>query len=102
MPPENEGSERLISLKLSKSDREKNSRTVEPGNKAPEYNYGLTIRLENNELQRLGIKTLPTVGKKIMIEAKAEVVTVSESSSVHNRGDRAVTLQITDMLIEQK
>lgn len=97
---ESEGSERLINLKLPKAERDKMTRPTSIEDR--EYSYGLSIRLENNELAKLGIKVLPKVGQKIMIEAQAKVTSVSESTSEGNRGDRAVTLQLTDMLIEKE
>lgn len=62
----------------------------------PEYSYGLTIRLENFELDALKMK-LPTVGQEMHLMAAVKVVRVAESSSTQNKGDRNVELQITKM-----
>lgn len=64
-----------------------------------DYSYGLVVRLENNELQKLQVKQLPRVGQEVTITARAKVIRVAESSSTQNKGDRNVELQITHMEI---
>jgi len=64
----------------------------------PYYGYGLTVRLENFELDALKMK-LPNVGEELELEATVKVTRVSESSSVQNKGDRNVELQITKMAL---
>lgn len=63
------------------------------------YPYGLQIRLENDELDKLKFK-LPRVGEEFCLEAMVRVTNVSESQSAGNKGDRAVSLQITKMVLE--
>jgi hypothetical protein len=71
---------------------------IEPTTRA--YGYGLCLRLERWELEKLGIKRLPEVGAVFEIEAKGVVESVHESKSMGNEGDRCLTLQITDLMIE--
>lgn len=89
--------EGLVDLKLSKTERKAEAMT--PAADMPAYSYGLVIRLEKAELEKLGINKLPQVEQKYTIEAVAIVQNVYESQSVGNRGDRAVSLQITKMKI---
>jgi hypothetical protein len=90
--------EKLVSLKLPKKARTSDSEPIKYA--APEYSYGTSLRLENHELKVLGIKALPRVGDKFSLDANVVVTSVHESSSVNNKGDRSITLQITDMAIE--
>lgn len=63
------------------------------------YPWGLQLRLENDELDKLKMK-LPRVGDEFCLEAMVRVTNVSESQSAGNKGDRAVSLQITKMALE--
>lgn len=66
----------------------------------PQYPYGLRIELNSETLKLLGIDKLPAVGSKVTFEAKAEVVSVSESEHKEGEPMKNVSLQITDMEIE--
>ena len=66
--------------------------------KGPDYGYGLMLRLENFELDQLKMR-LPKVGQQVTITAAGYVENVSESQSTHNKGDRAVGIQITDLAV---
>lgn len=70
-----------------------------PGS-GPDYSYGLVTRLENFELDQLGVKQLPQVGKEVTLTAKAKVIRVAESTSSGNKGDRNVELQITHLEVQ--
>jgi hypothetical protein len=88
--------ERMVSMKRPvKMDTPE---YIDPVGKA--YGYGLCLRLERWELDRLGIAKLPEVGTVFEIEAKAYVESVHESKSANNEGDRCVSLQITHLAIE--
>lgn len=66
----------------------------------PRYSYGLVIRLEDHELEKLKLRGLPEVGTKVRIEAAGVVETVHESQSMHNQGERNVSIQITDLALK--
>jgi hypothetical protein len=85
----------LISMKRPKRAVRESMPMVAENNP---YGYGLTIRLENFELDALKMK-LPVVGQVFEIEAKAIVTAVSESQSSGNKGDRSATIQITDLCL---
>lgn len=63
----------------------------------PLYPYGLQIRLEEDQIAALGIKTLPAVGTKVRIVALAEVSAVSQMQEQGGEVCQCLTLQITDM-----
>jgi len=60
------------------------------------YPYGLEISLDDATLEKLGIDSLPKVGKKIRIEATCEVVSVSQNQERDHK-NRSVRLQIVSM-----
>lgn len=65
--------------------------------KPPEYSYGTQIRLENEELDKLGMKELPDVGYEGTIKAKVKVISARQSASEKSGEDRCVELQIVAM-----
>lgn len=67
----------------------------------PRYGYGLVIRLEDFELDKLKIRTLPKAGEKVRIEAEGYVDTVHESQAMHNQGERSVAIQLTDLAVHR-
>ncbi len=83
----------MKSMKLKKSEAKAE---VMAAPDLPQYPYGLCLRLGKDEMSKLGIKGLPSVGDSFVIEAKSVVKTVSASAG--EGGDYAsIELQITDM-----
>lgn len=62
----------------------------------PAYPYGLCITLDAEQLDKLGINTLPKVGAEMMIKAKAYVKSTSAYETQGGK-DMSVSLQITDL-----
>jgi hypothetical protein len=67
-----------------------------------EYGYGLCIRLEEEDMAKLGMKTLPQVGDTFVIEAVGRVESSYQSQSVSNKDDQAFSLQITHLSLTKK
>lgn len=85
----------MINLKITrKTDDEKETAIASPDNQDG-YPWGTRINLEQDTLDKLGIKKLPAVGDELMIEAKVRVISVRESDN-----SKSVELQITDMDLE--
>ena len=82
----------LVSMKRQRGAGSRPTAITEPD--GDEYGYGLTIRLENHELDALKL-AMPQPGREFKITATAVVTNVTESKSKGNEGDRCVTLQIT-------
>lgn len=70
--------------------------TEEP--EQPEYPYGLRISLEDESLKKLDITELPEVGQAMILQAKVEVVAVTQYER-KNDESRTIELQITDMAL---
>lgn len=64
-----------------------------------DYPYGLRISLNSSSLKKLGMTALPQTGVSIKFEAKAKVVSTSQTAS-KGESERQVELQITDMEFE--
>lgn len=71
------------------------------GNKyeGPKYPYGLEIRLENEALKKLGLTTLPKVGKNVRLRAICCVSAVSVSERESGEDNRCLTLQIEQLAL---
>lgn len=87
---------KMVSLKLTQKEAKKRD---EPPTLAdrPKFPFGSQIHLENEVLDKLGMKTLPKVGATMEIMAKVEVTSVHSSERAGGGKDRSVGLQITDL-----
>lgn len=65
------------------------------GGEAPKYPWGLCIRLEKRELDKLGVKTLPNIDDEFHLAVIAKVTQVSQQSGVDQDDTQNVALQIT-------
>ena len=65
----------------------------------PTYSWGLNLRLEQSELDKLGIKELPEVGSELSLDIVAKVTRVAQSADEKNK-QSVVELQITKMGVE--
>ena len=87
----------LVDLRLTKKERQEEvAEVMSPADMEPEYPYGLCLRLDTDELDKLGVTTLPDAGTEIHIVAIGKVVRVSESASEDNR-ECGLEIQITQM-----
>lgn len=84
----------MVNMKMSK----KEVKNMMPEKvEQPKYPYGLCLELDGESLEKLGIKELPDVGDKMMVVAKVEVKSVSQSEYQKGEENKHVSLQITDM-----
>jgi hypothetical protein len=67
---------------------------------APKYPWGLEINLNDDSLDKLGVKTLPAVGTEVTIVAKATVSSTSERATEESGACASMSLQITDLQID--
>lgn len=91
---------KLTSMKRSAEDKRQDMGSPCPIDSiAPDYPWGLTLHLDQDELGKLGMKELPAVGTVFGLRAKV-TVTSTRSSAVEGRDDEnTVDLQITDMAV---
>lgn len=92
----------MISMKLDKADAKEEAGATPD---LPAYPYGLTLYLNDETLEKLGIKTMPAVGSKLQLTATVIVTGTSvratqgekEAGEGAETTDSCVDLQITDM-----
>lgn len=87
----------MVSMKTTATERKE---MTEPSEyKGPEYPYGLSISLNNDSLEKLGVEKLPQVGTELLVLAKVKVSSASASDSEYG-SSKNVSLQITEMCLE--
>lgn len=91
--------ENLVDMKYTKAEaKAEASEYTKP--QGPEYPWGLQIRLEDEELKKLGITSMPAVGQEMSLDVVVRVTSVSESQYADGRADRCLSLQIVQMGME--
>jgi len=87
----------MVSMKMTA--KESKAETMPSTMKAPEYPYGLRIRLDEEAIKKLGMKELPPVDKVVKLYAAAYVCNVSSHDSSEGGSNRSMELQITDLAL---
>lgn len=91
----------LVSMKISAAGRKQLAEPSMIGEKdGPRYPYGLSIELDDEALDKLGVKTLPKVGSVQTLVARVEVTSVSSNQGPDKQKRERVSLQITDCCLE--
>jgi hypothetical protein len=86
---------KLVDLKYTKAEAKEANDYSTPKDGGPEYPWGLEIRLEDDELAKLGVTGLPDVGGEYHLTVVAMVKSASQTSMANGKTDRCVCLQIT-------
>jgi hypothetical protein len=94
---------KLTSMKLKKRDPEKmpGAIAMSPPESGDQYPYGLRIRLENEQLDKLGFDELPKVGEYVTITAECCVSSASQNERKGGEPYRTVELQIEKLGCEE-
>lgn len=92
---------KLSDMKVTKKERKDKAETCSPCMDEQTYPYGLTIRLDNASLEKLGMDSLPKVGAKMKVMAMGVITSVSSHES-KNRDDRNVEIQIQQLGVENE
>lgn len=74
--------------------KEKKDEATEMMGKPQDYPWGLAIRLEQEELDKLGIKDLPSVGDEVHINAVGMITGVNQNKQ-GGETETCVAIQIT-------
>lgn len=91
--------DRYVSMKRT-AKQKKGSNEPVPMPPGEDYPWGLRLSLNKESLDKLGMSKLPRVGETFELEAKVQVVAVSENKSLGGDQSRSVDLQITDCCLE--
>lgn len=92
---------KLVSMKMSKAEAKKLMEPSLAERDRPRYPWGLTVRLDKDSLDKLGIDELPGVGDSYVLIAKVDVVSVSSNQS-EGGSSKNLELQITQMCLEDE
>lgn len=94
--------DKLVDMKYTKAEAKAEAEEYSKPSldNEPRYPWGLQIRLEDEELKKLGITDLPEVGAEFHLTVVAEVQSATESKMASGRTDRCVCLQITMLGID--
>lgn len=88
---------KLTNMKLDPKAREEKYSASLAADR-PMYPWGLSVNLDREALETLGlVDNLPKVGSSMKLEARVDVVSVSESDSADGGKNCSVSLQITDL-----
>jgi|CXWL01.1.fsa_nt_gi hypothetical protein len=91
----------MKSMKMSAAESEKSMPAVAMDAPKDRYPYGLTLNLDQDTLEKLGIE-LPEVGEEVKITAIAKVTSCHASESEGGVKNSSCGLQITDMEVGQE
>lgn len=91
---------KLTNMKMPAKKAKELNAPATVGADAPRYPYGLCLSLENDALDKLGLKSLPKIGAVVEVIAKAKVQRVSETDTTEGGKRRSLELQITDLGFE--
>lgn len=87
----------LVSLKRTKKDKKHNSDHA-ISSERNDFPFGLSISLDDETLDKLGITKLPKVGSDMIVAGVGVVESISERSD-KNRKSRNVTIQLTKLAV---
>ena len=94
---------KLVDMAYTKAELKEEAKEgcVSPSGQPSPYPWGLSLSLERNELNKLGVKDLPQVGAEVHFIAVAKVMSVNQSARQGEDEESRVGLQITMMQIVQ-
>jgi len=91
---------KLVSMKRTAKDKREDAGEAAPMSAiAPDYPYGPCINLDKDELDKIGMKQLPTVGSEMGLHVKVKVTRVTSSAVEGEDSEDCVSMQITDMAV---
>ena len=86
----------LIDMKRDKAD-ETSEMAAMPADNEGQYPYGLCISLDKDELDKLGITSLPPIGAEFHLVAVGQVTRINQSADKNMDEERSMSIQITMM-----
>lgn len=91
----------MVDMKRKKNNN--NNDNPEIGMDEPPYPYGLQLRLNEEDMKKLGIGIMPT-GSEVNITAKTIVTSTAEYDSIDQEesNNADMSLQITNMTVDMK
>jgi hypothetical protein len=92
---------KLVNMKMPKVELEKRAERSTIATEGPRYPWGLSVNLESCCLKALGLEASDfTIGESKTLIARVEVTSISSNESQNSEPNQSVSLQITDLCIE--
>lgn len=93
---------KLCDMKYSKKEKaEQESPKLATSVGGSDYPYGLSLSLDTEQLKKLGISSMPKIGKIMQLKAVAVVTSVSQSDSQGGGVSRRMELQLQKLGLEE-
>lgn len=91
-----------MAMKHMKMDKQESTgaQIAMPEKDSEQYPYGLRVRLESGDLDKVGFKDMPKVGQVMVMDAKVKVISTHESASKGSK-NRGIELQITHLEMDK-
>lgn len=91
----------LKSMKITKAElKERRERFKGSPDEGPKFPFGLSLHLDEESMDKLGVDKLPKVGTKMIMTARVEVTSVHADQQLGGGKNRSMGLQITDLALE--
>jgi hypothetical protein len=87
----------LVNMQNTPAEAEEEATEV---NQPAKYPWGLAICVEDDVMQKLGLKEVPAVGSVVMLTARCEVCSASAYQRQGGDAEASFSLQITDMALD--
>lgn len=94
--------EKLISMKITADQAREEARPMSATPFPEMYPWGLSITLDHDTLEKLGLDKLPKIDGTVTIYAKAKVTRREETQTEGGVTRRSLGLQITDLCLESR
>lgn len=92
---------KLVNMKIDAKAREERDKPSSIAADQPMYPWGLSINLDNDALEKLGIDVSDLeVGETRLLIAKVEVTSLASNESKGGGTNQSASLQITDCCLE--
>ncbi len=87
-------------ISMARTQKERKLDKAQPVGESPKFPYGLSISLDDESLDKLGIKNLPKVGDFVRLDAVGRIESISQSSHT-NSTNRSVSIQIEKLAVKR-
>lgn len=94
---------KLIDLKRTEADKKKERASYEESpylGESEDYSYGLSIRLDEDAITKLGIDTSAMGSESVVIVCAEGVVTEESSNTYNGKTRRSMTIQLRKVSVE--
>jgi hypothetical protein len=85
---------KLVDMKRTKAEKTARENECKVPLGGDDYPYGLNLHLDNDQLKKLGIDTLPKAGDTLTLQAKCKVISSSQRERDGGKPERTLEIQL--------